>query len=81
MPNAEHMFQLFGYGGLREWKNLSKGVAACLGMMKLIDNGKNAKWWREVRKAVVTGQVETQNGFPFPNRIKALLLDYSVPKD
>src|SRR5437773_6826427 len=28
LDKAEHMFQMFGYGGEREWKQLTKGVGA-----------------------------------------------------
>jgi len=75
LPKAQHMFQQFGYGGEREWKHLTKGVAACLGMMKLIDSGKHPFSWREVRQKVVTGRKDAFNGLPIPNGFDALLLD------
>ena len=78
LTSTEHMFQQFGFGGDREWKHLTKGVAACIQMMKLIDGKKHDKFWREVRKRVVTGKAETHEGLPIPSAVTALLLDYKV---
>src|SRR6266446_10575683 len=33
LDRADHMFQHFGYGGEREWRQLTKGVASCIAMM------------------------------------------------
>jgi len=72
---AENLFQQFGYGGRREWKHLTKGVAACLAMMKLMDGGKSTKTWRDVRRRVAIRQVDTHGGLPLPNGIEVFLLD------
>lgn len=52
LEHADHMFQQFGYGGEREWKQLTKGVAACLAMMRLVDGNPRALFWRKIRSKV-----------------------------
>lgn len=83
LPIADHMFQQFGYGGEREWKHLTKGVAACVAMMKMIDGGKFASWWREKRKCVRDGELKqhvSSDGIAMeiPNALDALLLDLRI---
>ena len=78
MDKAQHMFQQFGYGGDREWKRLTAGVAACVQMMKLAEGGRHSKFWRDVRQRVVSGKLETFNGLSIPSAAEALLLDYKV---
>jgi hypothetical protein len=46
--------------------------------MKLIDGGKHAAFWRDVRKRVAAGQIETYKGVRIPNGFNALLLDLQV---
>lgn len=72
------MFQVFGYGGEREWRKLTLGVAACVGMMKLIEGARHNSWWREVRKKVWEGEQEQFNGMPIPAALESLLLDLKV---
>lgn len=71
LDRAEHMFQQFGYGGEREWRHLTKGVAACLGMMQLIQGHKHRHWWRRIRK-----EIRTNERKPIPPAIDALLIDF-----
>jgi hypothetical protein len=52
LKRADHMFQLFGYGGGREWKQLTKGVAACLAMMRIADGKPNRDVWWGIRARV-----------------------------
>jgi hypothetical protein len=52
LDRADHMFQHFGYGGDREWKHLTKGVAACLAMMKIVDGKPYRDFWRKIRAKV-----------------------------
>jgi hypothetical protein len=56
LDRADHMFQHFGYGGDREWLRLTKGVAACLTMMRIEDGNPRRDFWHKVR-AKVRGQV------------------------
>jgi hypothetical protein len=49
---TDHMFQQFGYGGEREWKRLTQGVAACLAMMRFIDGNPSREFWRKIRAKV-----------------------------
>jgi hypothetical protein len=72
------MFQTFGYGGDREWKKLTLGVAACLGMMKIIEGNKHNASWRELRQKVRAGKMTEFKGMPVPASFDALLLDYKV---
>jgi len=78
LDKAQHMFQIFGYGGEREWKKLTIGVAACLGMMKLIENQRHNSWWRELRREVRTGRAKVYDGLPIPTALDALILDFKV---
>lgn len=78
LPAAQHMFQIFGYGGEREWTNLTLGVAACVGMMKLLEGNKHNAWWRELRRKVRNRKMEEFNGLPVPASIEALLLDHKI---
>jgi hypothetical protein len=57
LDKADHTFQIFGYHGEREWKQLTKGVAACVALMKLIDNDRNTSFWRNIRLRV-SGQID-----------------------
>jgi hypothetical protein len=75
---AQHMFQVFGYGGDREWKKLTLGVAACVGMMKLIEGNRHNAWWRELRRKVRAGKMEEHEGMTIPASIESLLLDFKV---
>jgi len=59
LDRADHMFQHFGYGGEREWKHLTKGVAACLAMMRIVDGQPNRDFWRKIR-AKVRGTVRNE---------------------
>jgi hypothetical protein len=52
LDRADHMFQHFGYGGDREWKHLTTGVAACLAMTKIIEGNPNREFWRKIRAKV-----------------------------
>jgi len=52
LDRTDHMFQQFGYGGEREWRHLTKGVASCLAMMKLIDGKPYREFWRKIRAKV-----------------------------
>ncbi len=52
LNRADHMFQHFGYGGEREWKHLTKGVAACLGMMRIVDGKSHRDFWKKIRAKV-----------------------------
>jgi hypothetical protein len=78
---TEHMFQQFGYKGEREWRHLTRGVAACLQMMKLEDGKPRQGFWREVRNqvrgAITDSPVVMSNGEVasgvMPVRVKALL--------
>jgi hypothetical protein len=63
LEKADHMFQTFGYGGEREWKQLTKGVGACVAMMKLFDGNSNAEFWRKIRLKV-GGRIDES---PFAN--------------
>ena len=69
---AKHAFQIFGYGGDREWKKLTLGVAACVGMMKLVEN-RDTSWWRDLRRQVREGKHKEFNGLPVPMAADALL--------
>jgi hypothetical protein len=59
LDRADHMFQHFGYGGEREWKHLTKGVAACVAMMRIVDGKPNREFWRNIR-AKVRGTVNDE---------------------
>lgn len=52
LDRADHMFQHFSYGGEREWKHLTKGVAACVAMMRIVDGKPNRDFWQEIRAKV-----------------------------
>jgi len=73
---TQHMFQQFGYGGEREWKKLTIGVAACLGMMKLQEDNKHNQWWRELRQ-----RVREFKGLPVPAAIESLFLDLKIDEN
>jgi hypothetical protein len=75
---AKHAFQVFGYGGEREWKKLTLGVAASVGMMKLIEDVPHNSWWREVRRQVREGRQDQLNGLAVPASVEALLRDLKV---
>ena len=74
LPAATHMFQTFGYGGEREWKKLTLGVAACVSMMKLIEKGRLNGWWRDVRLRVRKGEMHEHEGLSLPIAFDSLLV-------
>ena len=76
LPVAQHMFQTFGYGGEREWKKLTLGVAACVAMMKLLENNRDNLWWRELRRKIRRNEIERFEGMTIPMSAEALLLDH-----
>ena len=86
LDKADHMFQVFGYGGEREWKHLTKGVAACVAMMKLIDGNHNQDFWRKVRLKVAGVVNDTISAdlsgnhlrLDIPIGVEALLKSYKV---
>lgn len=71
---AKHAFQVFGYGGEREWRKLTLGVAACLGMMKEIEGHRHKSWWRELR---IRARSSPQHAL-VPASVDSLLLDLKV---
>jgi len=76
LDKADHMFQHFGYGGEREWKQLTKGVAACLKMMKGMDDKPYHDFWRQVRFKI-RGAVD-ERAPDLPVSVEALLQPYKV---
>jgi hypothetical protein len=88
LDRADHMFQHFGYGGEREWKHLTHGVAACVAMMKLLDGKKNQEFWRKIR-VKVAGVVDDSFAVnvggeklvcDLPIGVEALLQSYKLEK-
>ena len=86
LDRADHMFQHFGYGGEREWKHLTKGVAACLALMRLVDGKPYRDFWRKIR-AKVTGTMndemavtvgDEQMMVSLPIGVEALLQSFKV---
>jgi hypothetical protein len=86
LDRAEHMFQHFGYGDEREWKHLTKGVAACLAMMRLIDGRPYRAFWKRIR-AKVRGTVRDEIAVPvdgkqmmfsLPIGVEALLQSFKL---
>jgi hypothetical protein len=86
LDRADHMFQHFGHGGEREWKHLTKGVAACLAMMRIVDGKPHRDFWRKIR-AKVRGTVcdeapETVGGeqmmVSLPIGVEALLQSFTL---
>jgi hypothetical protein len=86
LDKADHMFQQFGYGGEREWRHLTKGVAACLAIMRLIDDKPNRDFWRKIRAKVrrtVNDAVAVNVGgkqmmYDVPIGVEALLQSFKV---
>lgn len=83
---TEHMFQQFGYKGDREWRHLTRGVAACLQIMKLEDGKPRQQFWREVRNQVRGTTVDSPVAMPngdvvsgtMPVSVKALLEGFRI---
>jgi hypothetical protein len=75
---AKHAFQIFGYCGEREWRKLTLGVAACVGMIKLIEGSRHNLCWRDLRRKVREGKQEQFRGLSVPASIEAFLLDFKV---
>jgi len=79
--------QAYGYSGKREWKKITIGVAACLGMIKLIekkDKSNNFKW-KEIRTQIIADKMEEHNTevprlgiVDIPLRIKIMMLNFKV---
>jgi hypothetical protein len=85
LDHTEHIFQQFGFRQ-KEWKYLTKGVAACVAMTNRLDDKPNHKYWREVRRTV-EGRADrsvpvTPEGkdvkLEIPIEIEALLLSHRV---
>jgi hypothetical protein len=86
LDRADHMFQHFGYTDEREWEHLTKGVAVCLGMMKLLDGKSRTPFWNKVRGKVrgeVSDSIEVligdkQRVLDMPIGVEALLQSYKI---
>jgi len=75
---AQHMFQTFGYGGEREWRKLTLGVAACVAMMKLVEKNRLNRWWRELRRRVRDRKMQEFEGATVPLAVEALLVGFAL---
>jgi hypothetical protein len=71
---STHMFQQFWFGGQREWRKLTRGVAACVGMMKLTDQKRHNAWWRRIRDDIRTVS-KVSKELQIPAYIESLMLD------
>jgi hypothetical protein len=78
LDKADHMFQHFGYGGEREWKHLTRGVAACLAMMKVLDGNRRTKFWRGIRTRVASQERQEMRDLPIG--VEALLQGFIVER-
>jgi len=72
------MFQTFGYGGEREWRKLTLGVAACVAMMKLVEKNRLNRWWRELRRRVRDRKMQEFEGATVPLAVEALLVGFAL---
>jgi hypothetical protein len=88
LEKADHMFQMFGYGGEREWKQLTKGVGACVAMMKLVDGNRNTEFWRKIRlkvggridESILANIAGKEMKLGIPIGVEALLQSFKVEK-
>ncbi len=71
------MFQHFGYAGDREWKMFTKGVAVCIGLMKILDNDKNNKIYQQIRRRIRGKVVAEHQMFERPT---SAMFDFTIDK-